>query len=87
VKRTGRKKSEEETIREFPIAGRLHGWFFRLREVSAGVYRAEGTDLWGRMVSHFGMDEERLLVECIEAARRIHLQTSDDVDRPADTPC
>jgi hypothetical protein len=74
VKKAVRKKNEAETIREFPIADRLHGWFFRLREVSAGAYRAEGTDLWGRTVSQSGTDEESLLRECVEAAKRIQSQ-------------
>jgi hypothetical protein len=65
------KLDEASVRREFPMAGLVDGWFFRCREVSAGVFQVEGTDLWGRRVGADGTDEERLLRECAESARSI----------------
>ena len=70
------KRSESEIRQDFPIAGGTPGWFFRIQEVSAGVYRAEGSDLWGRMVSRSGLDPDLLLVECERDARRIQDELS-----------
>lgn len=60
--------SEEEVLKRFPIADLLAGWYFRVEETSAGAYRAEGTDLFGRTVSLSGADSKRLLEECAASA-------------------
>jgi hypothetical protein len=65
------KISEEEALRQFPVAGRVQGWFFRVDEVSAGVYLVEGTDLWGRRVSRKGTDPDELLASCAVDADEI----------------
>ena len=63
---------DEQAVRaSHPIANRVQGWYFRLRETSAGVWRVEGTDLWGRQVSATGTDEDSLLEDAIAAAERI----------------
>ena len=68
MKKTVEKLSEEEVLRRFPVAGRMPGWFFRVDEISAGVYRVEGTDLWGRRVSRTGTDSDELLASCATEA-------------------
>lgn len=66
------KLSAEDVARDYPIADRVHGWYFRVREQSAGVWLATGTDLWGRQVSSNGHDEHQVLEDCCAAARRIN---------------
>ena len=74
-------KLDEATVRRsFPIGDRVSGWFFRLEEQSPGVWRVEGTDLWGRMVSDVGSDEEKLLESCFTAAERINAQIAATVE-------
>lgn len=68
------KLDETEIRRIYPLGDLIPGWFFRIREQSASVYRVEGTDLRGRQVSSVGTNEEILLAECVEAARRIQAQ-------------
>ncbi len=64
--------SHEEMIREYPIAGRVPGWYFRAREKSASVWDVEGKDIYGHQISRLSViDEERALQECIEYARKI----------------
>jgi hypothetical protein len=71
-------KLDEPTVRRgFPIADIVEGWFFRSREVSAGVYEVDGTDVWGQTVHATGSDPERLLRECAENARRIEHHVGD----------
>lgn len=64
-------KLDEPTVRqEFPIADLVEGWFFRCRVVAVGgVYRVEGTDLWGARVRGEGTDREKLLRDCAGQAR------------------
>jgi hypothetical protein len=57
--------------KEYPIRDRLANWYFRCEEVSAGVYRGEGTDLWGRRVEASATDPSIALERCVEAATRI----------------
>ncbi len=65
------KLDEADVRRESPVADVVDGWFFRCREVSAGVHKSEGTDLWGRRVGTEGTNPEELLQDCAESARRI----------------
>jgi hypothetical protein len=44
-------RSHKEMIREYPIDGRVPGWYFRVREVSNGCYVVEGSDVYGRTIS------------------------------------
>lgn len=69
MKRLVEKLDASKIVRAFPLAELLPGWFFRVRETSAGAYLAEGTDLWGRKVAHQGDDPEMLLQQCITSAR------------------
>jgi hypothetical protein len=57
----------------YPIKDLLEKWFFRIREVSNGVYEVEGIDPWGRKVSRTGTenDLDQVLKACAEDARKI----------------
>jgi hypothetical protein len=61
--------------KEFPIDGKIDGWFFRVEEVSNNVYEVCGTDLFGRKISRSGTDHDALLEACIYDARQIGTQT------------
>jgi hypothetical protein len=37
--------SAPKVAREYPLADLVEGWYFKVEEMSAGAYRAEGTDL------------------------------------------
>ncbi len=65
--------SESEVVRNFPKRGRTAGWYFRTDEVSAGVYKVEGADLWGRMVSRTGTNPDELLAACEQDAEGIRM--------------
>ena len=66
-----RPKSAEQMLRLFPISGLVEDWYFRVEEVSAGVYFAEGSDTVGRTVSREGADPDVLLSECVADAVEI----------------
>lgn len=68
MKQPVKKLSADEIQKSFPISDRLSDWFFRVRENSAGCCLAEGTDLWGRQVSHQGTDLDEVLRRCVEDA-------------------
>jgi hypothetical protein len=68
------KRDAAEVQREYPIADRVPGWFFRMREVSNGAWVVEGVDLWGRQVGESGTDAQELLESCIAAAQRVNAQ-------------
>ena len=54
----------------YPISGLVEGWYFRIHEESAGCYRVEGRDIYGRMVSRQTTgDPDKTLAECVEYAR------------------
>jgi hypothetical protein len=60
----------------YPLDDRVSGWFFQVREVSAGCYIAEGKDLGGHEVSRQSIDPERALADCIADAKHIAETTS-----------
>jgi hypothetical protein len=71
-KQTITPRSHEELIREYPITGLVEGWYFRQREVSAGCYVVEGSDVHGRTVSRQTLTQSwqsasRLLVRLFRA--------------------
>ena len=74
----------DEVKRDYPIADRIPGWFFRLREVANCDWIAEVTDLWGRQVSDSGHDEVQLLDSCCAAARRINEQVQKSTTQPTE---
>ena len=61
----------DEELKVYPITDLLEGWFFRVCEVSYGVYRVEGTDRWGRTVSRIGEKPKELISACVNDAREI----------------
>ena len=69
-------KSHEEMIREYPINGLVKDWFFRVREVSNGVFRVEGSDVYGRTVSRIGTenDSKKLLDDCVAYAKLVQVK-------------
>ena len=69
MKKAIKKKSDEEMRREYPIADRLPGWYFRAEETSNNSWLVEGGDVWGRTVSRQGDNPDELLAACIEYAR------------------
>jgi hypothetical protein len=74
MKRLVRGLDEQAVRRRYPVADRVPGWFFRVWEQSYGCWRVDGTDLWGRTVSHAGADPDLLLENCIAAAAEINRQ-------------
>jgi len=68
------KFDEAEVRKAYPIDDRAPGWFFRCREQSNNVWRAEGTDLWGRTVGATDSDDVRVLNQCIRMAEDINTQ-------------
>jgi hypothetical protein len=67
MNKLARPVSDEE-LKSYPIANILEGWFFRVREISYGVYRVEGTDRWGRTVSRTGEKPKELISACANDA-------------------
>jgi hypothetical protein len=63
-----------KVIQEFPLTGLVEGWYFKVEEMSAGVYSAAGTDLWGRRVSCTSTDPDEALAKCEEYARGVIAQ-------------
>ncbi len=63
--------TEAEIIKDFPIANKIEGWYFRIEERSAGVYIAEGKDLFGRQVSREGTDPDKILAMCMNDAKQM----------------
>ncbi len=61
----------EQLRSRYPIAGRVDRWFFRVREVSAGCYTAEGRDTHGRSASRQSTDPDTALAQCIADAQQI----------------
>jgi hypothetical protein len=74
MKKSVEKLDEAAVRRGFPIADLVPGWFFRRYEQSAGSYRVEGTDLWGRQVENAGTDVQYLLRSCAAAAAEFNRQ-------------
>jgi hypothetical protein len=70
-KQTLTPRSHKAMIREYPITGMVEGWYFRQREVSAGCYIVEGSDVYGRTISRrTTADPDAVLAECVAFARQ-----------------
>lgn len=48
----------EKLLRRYPVTDLVRGWFFRLEEIAPGMYRAEGSDEYGRPVACSGTDAD-----------------------------
>ena len=67
-----RRSDPEDVRRRYPLADLLPGWFFRFDEESPGHYLAEGTDLWGRLVSVSGGEDA--IDRAVAAAQEVESQ-------------
>ncbi len=65
-----------DLIARYPKRGKTSGWYFRIDELANGVWRVEGSDQWGRCVSHTGSDPDTVLEECERHAAEINRDTS-----------
>ena len=74
MKKSVSQASDKRLLREFPLANVVPGWFFRVREISPGAYRVDGTDAWNRRVSRTGSDRDATLKLCEVDARAIQSQ-------------
>ena len=74
MKKSIHKIRREILEEDFPIKGKVPGWYFRQEEISNGVWTVEGTDQWGRRVSRTGDDPDMLLIECEAAAEILNKQ-------------
>jgi hypothetical protein len=61
-------------LARYPIAHELEGWYFRVDRVAATVWRAEGTDLWGRKVSCEGSSVD-VLLDCVTLAKEVRARS------------
>ncbi len=68
------KLDESSVLKTHPIADLVPGWFFRCEEQSNNVWRADGTDLWGRRVGFTDSDYDGVLQQCVEQAKAINSQ-------------
>ncbi len=69
--KTSVQKLSDEFLKEYPIKDLVEGWFFKVYEVSNGVYEVEGIDYWGRKVSRKGIDSDEVLKLCAKDAQEI----------------
>ena len=74
MKKVINRISKELLENDFPIVGKVPGWYFRVKEVSNNVWEVEGVDEWGRKVSYTGDDSDQLLEKCEFAALEINNQ-------------
>ena len=58
----------------------LPNWTFKIDEVSAGVYRVEGTHVLGSGIVLAGTDEDSLLREAEEFARKVNLEVLSKIE-------
>ena len=76
MKRPLEKQTEADLMARYPRKGKTSGWYFRIDEVSNGVWQVQGSDQWGRSVSHTGSDPDVVLAECERDAAEINRDTS-----------
>lgn len=83
MKRKRKKLTEADVRRHYPIAGHFPGWWFRIREISAGAWVVEGSDVWGRTVSRQGADPDSLLADCLAYLEAVQTAESSQSQDPA----
>ncbi len=71
MRREVKRLDVQLVLQQYPITDRVPGWYFKVEETSPGGYEAEGTDLWGRTVSHHLADPDAVLIACIADAQVI----------------
>lgn len=51
----------DDFLKAYPLRdAAAAGWYFKIQEVSYGVYEMQGVDGWGRKVSRKGTDPDEL---------------------------
>ena len=55
--------------KDYPIVGSVEDWYFRVTQISPGLWRAEGSDVYGRLVKAEGPDRDAVLAQCDRDAR------------------
>lgn len=45
------EKSDQEMLRDYPLASKTNGWFISLEEIANCFWQAKASDKFGRMVS------------------------------------
>lgn len=65
------KRLTEEELQAYPIKDLVDGWFFRVVEISNGVYEIEGIDHRGRRVSRTGTNPDEVLKTCAKDAHAL----------------
>lgn len=63
------RNPRQKLLKDYPITGSIEDWYFRVTEISAGVWRAEGSDVYGRTVQREGPDRDAVLAQCEQDAR------------------
>ena len=63
--------NEPTIMKDYPISGDIEGWYFKIDEVSAGVYVVEGRDLAGRTISRTGTDPDKELKSCVDEVKQM----------------
>jgi hypothetical protein len=71
MKKLRRVATREAMLKRYDREDLVEGWFFRVREVSNGLYRAEGEDRYGRTVGRSGSNPALLLMQCADDARTV----------------
>ncbi len=71
MKKQIQQLSDDFLSSDYPIKDLVEGWFFKVQEVSNGVYEVEGIDYWGRKVSRKGINVDEVLKLCAKDAQDI----------------
>ncbi len=61
----------EKGLRGDTLTSLVDGWSFRVEEVSANVYKIEGTDMMGHKISNYGTNPDEVLGKSVKYANRI----------------
>ena len=74
------EKLSDEFLSAYPIKNIIEGWYFKIDEVSNGVYEIEGIDYWNRRVSHKGINPDELLKLCVKDAEEIKQNIEEQIN-------
>jgi len=60
---------DRQIKQSFPIRSRIHGWFFRVDELSTGYWQVKGRDRFGHTISCLGESPDDVLATAEIEAR------------------